>query len=387
MTDLALRDEIVGYLRDLIAFPTAYPPGHSTDICAYLRSAFEEMGYATEVHAKEPGVENVVARMGSGKPSLVFNVHIDTVDAGDPELWSTPPYEATVMNESVYGLGAANCKGSGAVQLWLARQIALRGGPAQGEVVFTFVTDEESLGPNGMYFLREQGIVQPDMLLLGAPSDNSMVISERGVLWIEVTTKGVSAHAGQPEDGDNAILRMLRVLSDCDAEMGERLANRKRGDMHSTMNIGKLQGGRNSNVVPSSCTAEIDRRLLPSESVGTAYDEMLALLCGGDEPVGTVQVRQLRGTNGFEGDVSGEMLQHLQLAIEAVTGTPATIGGAIGVSDGRYFAGDEVEIVNFGPGVGSEGHAIDESVTFASMETSARILERLVADLLGYADQ
>jgi len=95
----------------------------------------------------------------------------------------------------------------------------------------------------------------------------------------------------------------------------------------------------------------------------------------------------LRGTNGFEGDVSGEMLQHLQLAIEAVTGTPATIGAAIGVSDGRYFANDKVEIVNFGPGVGSEGHAIDESVTFASLETSARILERLVADLLGYADQ
>ena len=213
MSEADRRERMVGYLRDLIAFPTAYPPGHSTEISGYLRDKLEAMGYAVSLHAREPGVENVVARMGSGRPSLVFNVHIDTVDAGDPALWSSPPLEATVRGNRVFGLGAANCKGSGAVQLWLAEQIASRGGPASGEVVFTFVTDEESLGPNGMYYLREQGVVAPDMLLLGAPTDNALVISERGVLWIEVTTTGKAAHAGQPEDGDNAVLRMLRVLT------------------------------------------------------------------------------------------------------------------------------------------------------------------------------
>ncbi len=384
MTDAARRDRILGYLEDLVAFPTAYPPGHSTDICAYLAEKLEARGYETGVHANVPGMDNVVARLGSGKPSLVFNVHIDTVDAGDPALWSSPPHEATVRGDSVFGLGAANCKGSGAVQLWLAEEIARRGGPALGEVVFTYVTDEESLGPNGMAFLRDQGIVRPDMLLLGAPTDNAMVVSERGVLWVEVTTTGKAAHAGQPEDGDNAILRMLRVLSRCDAEMGKRLADRRRGGMHSTINVGTLSGGRNANVVPSECRAVIDRRLLPEETVDEAFEELDAILRDGDEPVGSVTVERLRGTNGFEGDLDGEMLTALRQSIEAVTGAPAAIGGAIGVSDGRYFADDRLEIVNFGPGVGSEGHAIDESVTFESLDTSARVLERLVGDLLGF---
>ena len=383
MSDSARRERILEYLHALVAFPTAYPPGHSSEICAYLKDRFSAMGYATEVHANEPGMDNVVARMGSGKPSLVFNVHIDTVDAGDPALWSSPPHEATVRDGSVFGLGAANCKGSGAVQLWLAEEIARRGGPGRGEVLFTFVTDEESLGPNGMAYLREQGIVKPDMLLLGAPTDNSMVISERGVLWVEVTTTGKAAHAGQPDDGDNAILRMLRVLSRCDREMGERLKDRKSGDMRSTINIGTLTGGRNANVVPSRCRAVIDRRLLPTETVDDAFDELAEVLCGGGEPDFSVDVARLRGTNGFEGDVDGELLQTLGASIEAVTGAPAAIGSAIGVSDGRYFADDRIEIVNFGPGVGSEGHAVDESVTFESLDISASVLERLVVELLG----
>jgi acetylornithine deacetylase/succinyl-diaminopimelate desuccinylase family protein len=384
MSDSERRDRILAFLGELVAFPTAYPPGHSTGICAYLAKRFAQMGYETSLHTKVPGMDNVVARMGSGEPSLVLNVHIDTVDAGDPRLWETPPYEATVRGDSVFGLGAANCKGSGAVQLWLAEEIARRGGPARGEIVFTFVTDEESLGPNGMAFLRDEGIVKPNMLLLGAPTDNAMVISERGVLWVEVTTAGRAAHAGQPEDGDSAILRMLRVLSRCDVEMERRLAGRRRGDMQSTINIGTLSGGRNANVVPSSCSAVIDRRLLPGETVDDAFAELEEILCGGDEPSGSVHVERLRGTNGFEGDVEGEMLKALSSAIESVTGSAAAVGGAIGVSDGRYFADDGIEIVNFGPGVGSEGHSVNESVTFESLETSARVLERLVGDLLGF---
>ena len=96
-------------------------------------------------------------------------------------------------------------------------------------------------------------------------------------------------------------------------------------------------------------------------------------------------IRRLRGTNGFIGNPNGRLLSALSSAIETETGRPAVLGSAIGVSDGRYFSDDGIEIVNFGPGVGSEGHAIDESVTFESLDASARILERLVGELLGYA--
>lgn len=377
--------EIISYLKELISIPTAYPSGNTLQMAAYLSKTFSAMGYATETHAAVPGLDNVVARIGSGSPSLVFNVHVDTVDAGDLSLWSRPPLEATVEGSHVFGLGSANCKGSGAVQLWLAKEIVRRGGPVKGEVLFTFVTDEESLGPNGMCFLREQGIVKPDILLLGAPTDNSLITTERGVLWVEVTTIGRPAHAGQPEDGDNAILRMIRIINRLDSEMSSRLSQRIDGDLRSTINIGKLQGGKNTNVVPSQCVAQIDRRILPSETVDQALTEIVSLIDLAGEPDETVFVEQLRGTNGFRGDISGPLVTSLSDAIVAVTGSPARFSAAIGVSDGRYFADDGIEIVNFGPGIGSEGHASNESVSVDSLRTSALILDQAFDNLIGYS--
>lgn len=377
--------DILGYLRALVAIPTAYPPGDTTAMAAYLFDVLSSMGYDTQIHRREAGQDNVVAKLGSGSPSLVFNVHVDTVDAGDVALWHTPPLEVTEIDGTVYGLGVANCKGSGAVQLWLAQEIARRGGPARGEVVFTFVADEESLGPNGMKFLCESGVVQPDMLLLGAPTDNSVTNAERGVLWAELTAHGRSAHAGQPEDGDNAILRMVRVLDRLHRDLSDRLATRQANGMQSTMNVGLIQGGRNNNVVPSRCTAQIDRRLLPSETVDAAFEELRAMVASVGEPAGSVEARLLLGTNGFSCGTDRPLIAGLIAAIETVRGEPASFSSGIGVSDGRHMADSGIEIVNFGPGVGSEGHASNESVTLASLQQSARVLEHLCSALLGYA--
>ena len=91
-----LATEIVAYLTELISIPTAYPPGDTSQMATYLSNTFTAMGYATEIHTAVSGLDNLVAKIGSGSPSLVFNVHVDTVDAGDLSLWSRPPLEATV---------------------------------------------------------------------------------------------------------------------------------------------------------------------------------------------------------------------------------------------------------------------------------------------------
>ena len=129
------------------------------------------------------------------------------------------PFEATFDGKMLYGLGAANCKGSGVVQLWVARKIAKKGGPVKGQVTFTFVTDEESLSSNGTAFLREKKAISPDILLLGAPTNNSIIIEERGVLWVEIITTGKSAHAGEPYFGENAINMMIRICDHLDLSL------------------------------------------------------------------------------------------------------------------------------------------------------------------------
>ncbi len=382
----AVQATLVAILSDLIARPSAYPPGDTHDICAYAAERLHNVGYETHVYSRAKGLDNVVARLRSPSgqgPSLVFNAHADTVSVGDWSKWQSDPFRPVLKDGLVYGLGAGNCKGSMAVQLWLAEEIARRGGLLNGEVVFTFVTDEESLGPDGMYYLRESGAIKPDMLVLGAQTDNQLITAERGVLWARVTTHGRAAHAGNPAAGDNAILRMVRLINTLEAKLAPKLAERVDGAMKSTMSIGLFQGGHNTNVVPNKAMMEIDRRLLPSEKVEEAFAELKAVLESAGEKPGTFEVEFLRGTNGFRAGTDGPLVSAYMAAIEAKTGQPARFLNATGVSDGRYFADDNIEIVNFGPGSGAQGHAENESVPVAAMVEAAEIQLDLVDRLLG----
>jgi len=383
MPDSKIAERLVAILSDLIAIPSPYPPSDSVAICAYASDFLKRAGYRVETVTNKQGVDNVVARLGQGKPCIAFNAHVDTVGVGERANWKTDPFKPVVSNGEVFGLGAGNCKGSMAVQLWLAEQIVKRGGPSKGEVVFTFVGDEENLGPEGMAYLRSSGKVRPDALILGAQTNNQLIVAERGVLWAKITTYGKAAHAGAPQNGDNAIMRMVRIVTHLDHALAPLLAKRIDGAMRSTINIGMFHGGHNTNVVPSLCTVEIDRRLLPGETVKQAYAELAALVDQAGEPAGSYKVEFLTGTNGFAAQENGAAVSAFKTEIQRVLGKPAQFLNATGVSDGRYYADDGIEIINFGPGSGAQGHAANESVPIAEMVQAADIQLGLVQKLLG----
>jgi len=380
-----MKKDLVSILSDLIALPSPYPPGTSVEICAYAAKRLKKVGYKVETVAKTKGVDNVVARMkGKGKgPVIAFNAHVDTVGVGERANWKSDPYKALVKGGLVYGLGAGNCKGSMAVQIWLAEEIARRGGPAKGELIFTFVADEENLGPDGMAFLRKSGKVRPDALILGAQTENNLIVAERGVMWARITTKGRAAHAGNPGAGDNAILRMMRLVGALGSYYDKALPARTAGAMKSTVNIGMFHGGHNTNVVPSACTVEIDRRLLPDEKVKDAFTELKKVIDGVGEPTAMYSVEFLTGTNGFAAPEDGQAVAAFEQVVKKQTGRKVKFLNATGVSDGRYYADDGIEIINFGPGSGAQGHAANESVPVAEMIEAAEIQLDVVQRLLG----
>lgn len=382
-----LDSDLVSILSDLIALPSPYPPGTSVEICAYAAQRLKKAGYKVEIARKTKGVDNVVARMkGKGRgPAIAFNAHVDTVGVGERANWKSDPFTALVKGGLVHGLGAGNCKGSMAVQLWLAEEIARRGGPAKGELLFTFVADEENLGPDGMEFLRKSGKVRPDALILGAQTENNLIVAERGVMWARITTRGKAAHAGNPSAGDNAILRMMRLVGALQAHYDKALARRVKGAMKSTVNIGMFHGGHNTNVVPSACTVEIDRRLLPDEKVKDAFRELKAVVDKVGESRSLYTVEFLTGTNGFFAPENGAAVGAFEAAVKAETGRTVKFLNATGVSDGRYYADDGIEIINFGPGSGAQGHAANESVPIAQMVEAATIQLDVVRRLVGTA--
>lgn len=382
------QEKILGVLQELVAAPSVYPPGNTEEISALIAKKLRAWGYDVAVAANEPGIDNVVASMnaasGSAGPVLAFNCHIDTVGVADEKAWDTPPYELTVKNGRAYGLGANNCKGPAASQLWVAEQIARAGGPAKGRVMFTFCGDEEALGPNGTAYLRDSGIVRPDMLVVGAQTENALITRERGVTWIELSVRGTASHAGQPESGDNAIMRMARLLCHLEKELFPAIRARNGDGLQSTINPGVICGGSNINVVPAFCSVAIDRRVLPvSESIDGALEELRGVLAGAGEPEGSFALRRLTGTNGFSAPQDGPLVSAFSRAISAVTGKPAAFVDSVGAFDGRFFADDGIEIVNFGPGEGNEGHKANESLPVDQLVQSALIQKAMVMELLG----
>src|SRR5262249_3441592 len=156
-----------------------------------------------------------------------------------------------------------------------------------------------------------------------------------------------AAHAGNPAAGDNAILRMMRLVGALQTHYDKVLPKRVKGAMGSTVNVGMFHGGHNTNVVPSACTVEIDRRLLPDEKVKEAFTELKRVVDGVGEPRGTYGVEFLTGTNGFFAPENGAGVAAFEAAIKAATGRKAKFLNATGVSDGRYYADDGIEIINF----------------------------------------
>jgi acetylornithine deacetylase/succinyl-diaminopimelate desuccinylase family protein len=376
--------QIMRFLSRLVAIPSVYPPGDTRDVCAYIADALSSWGYDTRIVSRDPKVANVVAVLGGGRPQLAFNCHIDTVGADDVTAWRSDPFAVDVRDGRVYGLGANNCKGPAAAQLWVAEQLAHRGGPARGSVAFTFVGDEEALGPNGTAFLRAERHLAPDMLVVGAQTENALITRERGVTWIEVAAHGRAAHAGRPADGDNAVMRMGRLLGHLERTLLPVIASRAADGLQSTISVGTIRGGTNINVVPSSCVAAIDRRLLPvRESIDTALEEIRSALSTAGEPEGSFSVRRLTGTNGFSAPQDGPLVSAFSAAIRSVTGKAASFVESVGAFDGRFFADDGIEIVNFGPGEGSEGHKSNESLPADQLADSGRIQLRMVEKLLG----
>lgn len=385
MDENALAQDLTRRLTDLIAIPSAYPPGDTRAISAHTADIMREAGYETQILSREDGIDNVVARLKGAQdgPSLVFNAHADTVGVGTRENWRTDPFVAVEGAGLVTGLGAGNCKGSMATHFWLAEQVARSGGPARGEIVFTFVGDEERLGPQGLQFLRETGVIKPDILVLGAQTENQLITEERGVMWVKVTAHGKAAHAGNPSVGDNAINRMVRVLTHLDTALGPRLRTRIADDKQSTVSVGMITGGHNTNVVPDRCIVEIDRRLLPDEKVEAAFAEMKEILENAGEPADLLDIEFITGTNGFSAPANGPGVSALVDAVTARTGSAPKFLNATGVSDGRYFADDNIEIINFGPGAGAQGHAANESVPVNELVEAALIQFDLVDRLLG----
>ena len=354
-----IQKELLDLLKQIIEIDTCYPPGSSRVFGNFVTSYLKNSGLRIKSYGVDKEKINIcVSNYKGPKKSIVFNSHIDTVRPISSE-WKTNPFDLKIEKDYSYGLGAVNCKGSAAVHLYLAKNFKNLFPNIKENIDFTFVTDEENLGPDGTKYLKKQKVIKPHTLILGAPTNNNFVIEERGVFWLEINVSGKTSHAGEPHKGINAIEKSAKIINELNSSFKKFLKKYDIGTHKSTINVGIISGGENVNVVPSKTRIVVDRRITHKEDVKKAFNEIKNFILKIDR---SAKVKFLTGTNPFKSNKSNIYLKELSKSKELITGKKSKFLSSIGVSDGRYFADDNVNIINIGPGTGSEGHKSNEKL-------------------------
>ena len=363
--------EIINILKNIVAINSAYPTGNTSTLNQYIYRYLKNSKLHLSLEGPGKDKLNLIAKNFKGNSkSIVFNSHIDTVQPNINE-WTTDPFRLIKKGNFLYGLGSVNCKGSAAVQIYLAKQLKNIFPNIKENISFTFVGDEENLGPDGSYYLRKKKLINPHTLILGAPTNNNFIVEERGVFWTSVHIKGKTSHAGEPHKGVNAIEKATKIIHALQTKYKKSLSKFNIENQLSTMNIGLIEGGHNVNVVPADAYFQIDRRITKQEKVTSSFHELKQFIQKCDP---SAKVIFDTGTNGFSSNKNNIYLNKLYNSYLAVKKNKPKFLSCIGVSDGRYFANDKINIVNIGPGDGDEGHKSNEKMKISDLFDYYKIL-------------
>lgn len=353
------KKDILLLLKQLVAFKTHYPPGHSVNIIKFIKNYLKNSNLDVKVYYEDKNKPCLIAKNFKGKKkSIVFNSHIDTIKP-NLEEWKTNPYFLKINKQTCVGLGAVNCKGSAAVQLYVAKNLNKLFPKNKENICFTFVVDEENLGREGTFFIRKKKYINPHTLILGAPTSNSFITEERGVFWAKITSQGKTSHAGEPNKGINAINKASKIILKLNTTYKNLIKRFDFKKMKSTINIGLIKGGENTNVVPYICEFYVDRRLTLVENVNKSFNHLRNFIKKIDKKT---KIKFLTGTNPFSSNRLNLHLKSLASAYRMITKKREKFIDSIGVSDGRYFSNDKINIINFGPGNGNQGHKSNETL-------------------------
>lgn len=295
------------------------------------------------------------------------------------------PFAARVVGGRLFGRGACDVKGGMAAMLAALVRLSRRR-PAGMPTLILACTVNEEYGFTGAKALTRLwqddpgGIIprRPDCAIVAEPTSLDVVVAHKGVLRWRVHTHGRAAHGAQPEQGDNAIYRMGRVLDALQRYHGQVLPERgghPRCGM-ATLNVGTIQGGLSVNTVPDRCTIEVDLRPLPDQPPDEAYQEAVAFLA--QEGLAAPQVVHdppfMLG-HGLSDARNRALADRLAAIASEVTGACRQVGVPY-ATDAAFFAAAGVPSVVFGPGALGQAHTADEWIALDEVDQAAEILDR-----------
>ncbi|OYQ41845.1 peptidase M20 [Rhodoferax sp. TH121] len=392
-------DEQVRFLQELVRVPTDTPPGNNAPHADRTAELLAAMGLQADKHsvpasevqaAGMQSITNLVVRRAyaAGGLTIGLNAHGDVVPPG--EGWTHDPYGGEIADGNMYGRATAVSKSDFSSYTFAVRALESLGLPLKGGVELLFTYDEEFGGELGPGWLLEKGITKPD-LLLAAGFSYQVITAHNGCLQMEVTVHGKMAHAAIPESGVDALQGAVHILNALYAQntLYKQVTSDVDGINHPYLNVGRIEGGTNTNVVPGKVVFKLDRRMIPEENPTEVEASIRKVIAdaAAQVPGITVDIKRLLLANAMRPLAGNKpLVDALQKHGEALFGEPIPAMGTPLYTDVRLFAERGIPGVIYGAGPRTvlESHAkrADERVSLDDLRKATKVVARSLLDLL-----
>lgn len=433
-----VRDETVGYLRDLICLNTVNPPGNEIIACQYLADVLARNGIESQILESAPTRGNLVARLygdGCAAPLLLM-VHLDVVPV-ERDRWAQDPFGGELKDGFIYGRGALDTKELAAMELavllWLKRNQV----PLARDVIFMANADEEAGGHYGAKWMVEQhpDLIRAEYAINEGGGFGTTILGkriygiqtgEKGTARFTLRARGKPGHAAVPQS-ENAVLKLARGLDKLGGasfpmhvtqtvrrytqglgnavggsagaalrglvdnknaaraleqlELDEGMRGRLYAMLHNTVTPTKLAAGSKINVIPSVAEAQVDARLVPGVTAESFLQELRTVL--GSE----YEIEFHKPTTvGIESDpqspLYATMVRHLKLHDPEAFVLPDMI---VGATDARHVTTLGTKVYGFCPMFDEMAemgrtHGDNERISVKNVGFGARVLYEVVSE-------
>lgn len=400
---------LISRLQGLVGIATVNPPGRDYDaISARLTRELGELGLGARrfripdallkrhLPPEQHGFPrfNVLGRLASpgARKTIHFNAHFDVVPVSG--RWRHGgPFSGRVENGWIYGRGSADMKGSMASLMLALEALKAAGVAPLMNVEVSFTSDEETDSVLGSGWLVRNAPIRPDYaVVMEGGEGGSVCCGHNGVIWLEVSVRGLAAHGSTPELGVNALEKMsalVLALEPYKRRIGRRkLVSPEGVVMRPTINVGGVfsagDGGK-VNTVPAFASFTIDRRVIATENRFAAERELRAYLASAARriPGCRIAVRKFSENLSCFQAPENPFFAAMAASVRRVRRRPAGFNVSAGFNDMHFFSHHlRIPTLGYGPG-GDNEHAVDERARIKDLLDSAKIYADLLATFAG----
>ncbi len=405
------KEKYINRLKDLVAIDT-HDLGHGIDGGLekdgqhYMEKLFQEMG--ADAIIQDPLKENIIEEClnqyqegnrnhnyidrynvyatfhGAGGKSIMFNSHIDTMPAGDLSKWNTPPFQPTIKERKLYGLGAADMKAGLMASVMAVQLIKDAGLTLPGDVMITSVCDEEG-GGNGSITAAMNGIKADGVVNCEGTSDE-LILAHMGFVFFKVEIEGKSNHSGAKWLGVSAIEKAIKIMNELNELEHRWLLMYKHPLLPApNLNVGTIQGGTAGSTVAGNCSFQVCIHYLPKKmsyyQVVEEFTDAVTRVANSDTWLKSQMpvVTMYQAGGAFEMDVDHAFVKCFEKSYHDIKQKDVKIVGSPAGCDSRIWRNiAKCPTIQFGPGNLEQCHSVNEYVSIEAYLESILIYAKLI---------